>query len=363
MQLDMHFYGTYALARAAGIPKIDAMTIAYAAQYVDDSNKKDSAPHEDGGLLFGIATAHSSLQCVGNHHIDFSGNCEEQRKVWVPFHFLPGAEGTSFEEKLLCRKNSQPAQDMMKNHIELALQKDYGLELLGIAAHVYMDTFAHYGFSGISSSMNAINDASIETHNLTNREMEQYVLDRKGAFLNLLGLESIASFIAEDSTGSLGHGAVATFPDRPFLEWSFEYERPRANGETKEHRDNKKTFLEGCQNLHGYFSNFATRKYEQIDAIPFNDISIKLENIIAFEGKCEERIQQWLTLEQNGTPLLESEIKYSESDWEKQKDLFDEKTTSSDSIESNVYRFHQAAAYHRYYVLKDLLPSHGLAVY
>jgi hypothetical protein len=33
MQEDMHYYGTYAIARAAGIPSGDAQVIAYAAQF------------------------------------------------------------------------------------------------------------------------------------------------------------------------------------------------------------------------------------------------------------------------------------------------------------------------------------------
>jgi len=37
MQQDMHFYGIYALARAAGIKPDSAYSIAYASQFVDDA--------------------------------------------------------------------------------------------------------------------------------------------------------------------------------------------------------------------------------------------------------------------------------------------------------------------------------------
>jgi hypothetical protein len=37
MQVDMHFYGVYALARCAGIKPETARTIAYASQFVDDA--------------------------------------------------------------------------------------------------------------------------------------------------------------------------------------------------------------------------------------------------------------------------------------------------------------------------------------
>ena len=159
MQSDIHFYGIYALSRAAGIPREDAHTIAYASQFVDDSTEKSSKAHPDGGLLVGIATAHNEFQCVRNRVIE----PDEQRRVWVPFHFLPGGEGETLEERLLCLKDSKIAREMIDHHVEVALRcPSFRMELLGIAAHVYMDTFSHYGFSGVRSKYNAIEAESIE---------------------------------------------------------------------------------------------------------------------------------------------------------------------------------------------------------
>ena len=62
MQKDMHYYGTYAIARVAGLKPKDAQVIAYSAQFVDDSTMTDSQMHEDGGLLYGVATAHHPKQ-------------------------------------------------------------------------------------------------------------------------------------------------------------------------------------------------------------------------------------------------------------------------------------------------------------
>ncbi|WP_009906059.1 DUF6765 family protein [Clostridioides difficile] len=39
MNLDFHYYGTYLAAKVAGYNDTDAKTIAYAAQYVDESDK------------------------------------------------------------------------------------------------------------------------------------------------------------------------------------------------------------------------------------------------------------------------------------------------------------------------------------
>ena len=84
MQSDMHYYGTYCMARAAGIKKSAAQKIAYASQFVDNSTAKAVDDHENGSKLIAIPTAHhpTDLQNIDR---------EDQRYIWVPFHFMPGA--------------------------------------------------------------------------------------------------------------------------------------------------------------------------------------------------------------------------------------------------------------------------------
>ena len=50
MQKDFHYYCIAILARAAGFGKSDALNIAYASQYVDDST--ESEPIKVGELPF-----------------------------------------------------------------------------------------------------------------------------------------------------------------------------------------------------------------------------------------------------------------------------------------------------------------------
>ena len=148
MQIDMHYYGTYAMARAAGITRDAAKIIATAAQFVDDNASKESIEFRDGGRLDAEATAHHS---VDRKNIDL----EDQRKIWVPFHFLPGNSGRTYSERLVCQKGneSEIAQKMIAHSLSLA-DRPYALPLMGITAHVLADTFSHYGFSGISSRVN-----------------------------------------------------------------------------------------------------------------------------------------------------------------------------------------------------------------
>jgi hypothetical protein len=46
MQIDMHYYGVYALARLAGLKPEAARIIATASEYMDDSVGSDTLDHK-----------------------------------------------------------------------------------------------------------------------------------------------------------------------------------------------------------------------------------------------------------------------------------------------------------------------------
>ncbi|MCL1939733.1 MAG: hypothetical protein FWG04_03630 [Desulfovibrionaceae bacterium] len=356
MQKDMHYYGTYAMAVAAGIPKNDAAVIAYAAQFVDDATNDNSGVHQDGGMLWGITTAHHPDQVARNAPIDFLCKYEDQRKMWVPFHFFPGGAGETFHEKLLCLKDGPIVNEMLDNHLAVVAIKDdqgrekkkaYALELMGICAHVYTDTFSHYGFSGMSSDYNKIVKTSFKFIEEPNPTIKTYIQDKWNKF-----------FASKAHVLALGHGSVATMPDRPYLNWEFNFERGRYGNGTTNQRNNLETFLEACEKLHSFFSRFAKIWYTHSAQVPFDNIRGTVYEILDFEGQEDERISQW-----RESDLTQGIPHYDPRAWENERALFVNKAKSQDSISSHLYRFHQAAAYHRYYVLKDLLPAHGIAVY
>jgi hypothetical protein len=135
-----------------------AHRIATAAEFVDDSTETEVIVHPDGARFRGESTAHHPSDLKPINDLD------DQPQVWVPFHFLPGAEGATQSQRLVCRKNSRLAQDMVAHHLEWA-DRTFAVELFGIAAHVYADTFAHYGFSGISSRLNRVDGGAIKLIN------------------------------------------------------------------------------------------------------------------------------------------------------------------------------------------------------
>ena len=365
MQSDMHYYGVYCLARAAGIKRSSAKVIAYTSQYIDDSVVREIIDHEDGSRVVAVPTAH--------HPADLKNiNNDDQRYIWVPFHFIPGGTGKNFTEKLICRKNSDIAREMVANNIN---QKNtYILELVGITAHVYADTFAHYGFSGVSSRRNRVDgstiellDASQQTQKMLNKKtktwFEEYGI--QGGLLK--NVRSFISEAAELASGALGHGGVSIYPDQPYLRWRFEYEYPSDSLPKVSRRDNQETFLEACELLYHMFADFVKLNPEHAskDAKKdFNEMKSIIQNILAFEAGKIDRSNLWREYAAKGFLLKKKERipVYNSTDWHEEHEQFSKLTNSEDFAKLNIYKFFQAASYHRHYVLRELLPKHGIIV-
>lgn len=365
MQEDMHYYGTYAIARAAGLKVKDAKVVAYAAQYVDDSTGNDSEVHEDGGMFETTASAHTNSEVIINATADHT----EQRRVWVPFHFFPGNEGGTLSEKLVCSKDSVLAQEMVKNHIRhaISVKNEYGLTLMGVMAHVYADTFAHYGFSGVSSRNNEVDGESFDLV-VKNPDVKAYIMGKMSSFINkympsfiIKNYRNIVSEGANSLTGALGHGGVGTYPDRPFLKWRFNFDNNRDSG----WRDNPATFMEACEKLHAAFSEYAIKTGIINNPVSFESIRSKVDEILRCEASKEGRIDAWKQAI-NSNELFEKEdneaLHFSKDEWDLQKDNFKDLNNSHEMKEIEVYQFHQAVIYHRDYTLKNLLPKHGIVV-
>ncbi len=376
MQLDMHYYGTYAMARAAGLNADTAKMVATCAQFVDDNTAASHVAFRDGSRIDVEATAH--------HTVD-GANLDEndQRQVWVPFHFLPGNVGDGYTEQLKCRMDSEIAQEMRDHHLGLA-DRAFGPALIGITAHVYADTFSHYGFSGVSSRGNKVDNGSFKFHeeveniegtvaDLT-QKMRTYVSAKAVDFFEREGehgglIANIVSWLGEEASGALGHGSVATYPDRPYLVWSFDYERADAGiGGISSVRNNAITFLRGCRALHDMFRRFAIARRADFgsgDARAFDDISRRVLDVLAVQGDKEARIEAGQAAAREGSVFGEpgEEIPaYEGVSWNDQWAALDEQESYQVAVDTPVWRFYQAASLHRTYVLRDLLPKHGLIV-
>ena len=364
MQIDMHYYGTYAMARAAGMHADRAKIVATAAQFVDDNAHKESLELKDGARIDSHATAH--------HAVDLQNiDSEDQRRVWVPFHFLPGNEGDEYTEKLTCRMDSDIAKEMVRHNSALAVDVPFGLELLGITAHVYEDTFSHYGFSGISSRRNRVVNDSFEFYEIESK-MKKYIEGKAKDFFKHYGEYGglfqnfkrwVVSFAGETLSGALGHGAVATYPDRPYLHWSYETEHPVE--ERISPRNNRETFLLACKQMHQMFRDYLEKlpEHDANHGVEFETIEGRVMEILKTQAPKEDRILAWKMAAQGGDlfgGIKEDIPEYQpwHAEWSKLAWIDD----SSKALEFSLYRYFQAASTHRNYVLRRLLPSHCLVV-
>ncbi len=223
MQIDFHHCATYVIARFSGFAHADSSTIAHAAQYVDDSTTSGFIRFANGMRYQRWATAHpmSDPDNLDN---------DENTTSWLPFHFLPGDDavganpvlGSDYVRKLVCRPDSEIAKRMMAG-AQAARDCPHGLHRLGIAAHVFIDTFAHQGFAGL--------------HHPINRASE--LRDGAGQTIDALPVPPI------------GHGQVGTCPDQPYLVWSYTDWQGR-----RIERDNPADFLRASQRLCEEFQRY-----------------------------------------------------------------------------------------------------------
>lgn len=354
MQIDMHFYGIYALARAAGMSDAIARKIAYASQFVDDAIDDDYIILDDNRAIVPTMTSHKPI----DYRNALSG---DQWKVWIPFHFLPGNKGTKFIDKLVCEKDSTPA----KRVLDYTLDRTNGPfwpHMIGIAAHVYADTFAHYGFIGISHENNKVDEKTIRISTKHSRGIMSYLKAKYEEFKTRF-ISGFAEVIP------VGHGAVGTYPDRPYLAWEYTYElRKEGSSRKKVIRDNFEDFLKGSERIHKYFKRFVQLDPKHGDAGTGKDwVEIKpaVQDILKTEGPKDKRIEKWV--EHLGkstfctTTNTDKGIKYDEGLWRARRAELE--LGSTGLIEnSDACRFILAARQYRNYVLTDLLPDIGLTL-
>lgn len=367
MQIDMHYYGVYAMARLAGLNADAAGTIATASQYVDDSTKNDTLDHQSGAKMIPIVSAHHTTSVKNVDRND-------QRFIWIPFHFLPGNKGRAFTERLVCRRDSEPVRAMRDHHLGLS-GVPFALELMGVTAHVYADTFSHFGFSGVSSRRNKVRSDKISIMDVS-ESTAAYWDKEKPRFFRKYGTQggllqnikrTLFSSGAEFFSGALGHGAVLTFPDQPYLRWAFEYEenfddRP----DPVSTRSNQQYYLEACRVLYDMFQAFAQRRQDFGDpagAVRFGDVEEKIREILALEEGKRGRSEAWRRAVRDGGLCAPEAIPaYPGADWDRDRDRFPGLEDIAEATTLPVYRFYQAASLHRHYVLRELLPEYKLVV-
>jgi len=154
MNREFHYYVIWYLAAKAGFPFDDCSTIAIASQMVDDAR-----------LSWRIESAAGQeyMTEVTQNYIFWDKNIA--KNVYLPFHFLPGDPSVSAAMRtdgqthpLVVSADSENARMLL-----IEALKTENLYRIGIALHMYADTWAHQNFTGTQDALNAMNSNTSRT--------------------------------------------------------------------------------------------------------------------------------------------------------------------------------------------------------
>jgi hypothetical protein len=255
MRLDFHYYTIYALARAAGFSPDKAYVVAYASQYTDDEVNENTILFENGGEFAPFITAHR----IFDLHTVTEEIC---KRVWMPFHFLPGNLGAG-EEKFLTRPNGMIAQELVAQFLSYDLLP-YSLHLLGIILHVCADTWSHQSFMGLLNDLNAVADLRV------NGEVvwEYRLLPR------------------------LGHAQSGSAPDDPGCAWSYlDYQGEPRHDIVNYHRT--RDAAHNCYLLLSRFINKFADDFRASAAIPWQQLEAKIIGLFRYQTSEQGAITAW----------------------------------------------------------------------
>ena len=365
MQIDFHHGVTYVVARSAGFNHREASIIAHSAQYVDDSTNAGTIQFDNGIQFTRISAAHKLFDYRNFRQL-------ANYQVWIPFHFPPGNDSLPAGQSpagspinsLICRPNSYVARSMVRECIRQR-HAPCSLYRLGITMHVYADTWSHQGFVGVNHRVNQARFI-LDGKGNPDREFNQRV--RK--YFNKNWLERLANLFISEAL-PLGHGAVLSKPDKPFLKWGY----INGLGERIE-RDNPRDFLEAADQMCRWMRRYRTGDPDAVVCglpQPDKDTIDRLIRTIT-DKDSELRQQQWLTAIRAGKfSFGEATVTYvakGKGSWkhqalgtEKEKDTGKEIFPYHPAfLNSHWKHFHDALQIHRDYVVKDLLPQYGIVV-
>lgn len=271
MERDFHYYAIAVLARAAGFREDDARLVAWASQYVDDS--KEGNPIHLGRVGFVFEPVHSAH--IGLRAFDWS----VQKRVYMPFHFLPPKPSmrpgdpwqvqadSPFARSLIHRavKNVPPGYPTVRCSTEARCE-------LGIALHTYADTWSHEGFSGRHDRENNVSALELKESNGWDR------LVFEGWSLNLWMPE-------------IGHAEAGFYPDLPYHTW-----RWRRGRRPWRPRDNTQAFLKAAKAIFARLRKCVTSNGHpsMLDRQPtWQDLRPRFKRLFGIDGDRSKRCKEW----------------------------------------------------------------------
>jgi hypothetical protein len=258
MDIEFHYYITYIVALRAGFKPEDAFIISYASQYTDDNHT--------------VYTINKGDPDEYSNYISQTSNIlkpqKELMKIYPVFHFMPGTLGEIAGD---CARRRDGKLHLMNtisdstNSRQLlgAAFDSHDLYRIGIATHMYADTFAHQNFVGFEESFNGM----------------------KGLF------ESIVP--------DIGHADAGYKPDRISLLWEDQRLVP-AHTEI----DNRKRFIEAARCIYKRYAGYLNTSPDSREVTAQIDAAIGKH-----EDDKDDRIDRYKDLV--GSAFIE----YDKKDW------------------------------------------------
>lgn len=278
MQLDFHYYATYAAAYIAGYSHEESLKIAYCAQFVDCCSKtlllKIGGPVSAATTQLQLELMEADTDLVGLQNIT---------RIWASFHFLPGdlyakkkkcSRAYLNKYRLICNTNSE----LLIDTVERARGK--GPQAVGVAMHILADTWAHRYFAGTPSLVinntnydfyEIIPDGDSFTERLVkfNHNPATPDVPEKGIYTNSIYQGN------ENSIMNLGHGRAGHFPDYSYARYKY---MPAWGGYSEIVKDNPSDFrfafmqmIYAMQTLRTEGGRFEIYRYADEEIEPWSD--------------------------------------------------------------------------------------------
>ena len=231
--------------------------------------------------------------------------------------------------------------------------------------HVYADTWSHQGFTGTNDKVNEAKlliDSQGKPDQKATAKVKQYF--RRNIMDQLANLCMSEVF-------PLGHGAVLSHPDKPFLKWGY------INGLNQNiMRNNPQDFLEAAEQMCRWMQRYLIGDpTADVLGLPELDKELIAEQLHAItDRKGQTRHQRWLHLIREGHfsfgPVQVTYIAKGKGSWKHEalgteaaidtgKEVFPYHAAFSGS---HWQLFHEALKQHLAYVINDLLPRYDIHI-
>ncbi len=267
MQLDFHYYVIYHLSELAGLSATEALRVAYASQYVDDSTESEPIEPIPNQKFDTVRTAHYDLGAF---------DWDVQKKIYMPFHFLPSQIRWTNPDRFsyVTEPASMKMNDLSAQLVENALSEPVPhlrFIRMGIALHTVADTFSHFGFSGRHAEEN---------------DVVKIWLSKKDGSWDF----KLFHYVGDVFLPQIGHIEAYDYPDLPFLTWRYTNHKKKTRM-----RDNTLYCLKGADLIYQYLKKMKNGNGQKSDLEDdFPKEYRKIKSLLGEPGSNASRCNRWL---------------------------------------------------------------------